>query len=456
MNQNKLTAGVIDIGTTKVVAIVGEYENDYSFNILGCGVVPSKGVKRGNVVNIINTVESIQAALSLAQNQAGIKVNEVYVGIAGQNIYSRKSSFTANREFPHKEITKEEIDEIIKKQYFIPTDFGEKIIEVIPKSISIDDNKIYNLEEIIGCIGKELKMEFNIVIGKVTNIKSIETCIDRAELKLKKIFLEPIASARAVLYNEEFQKGTILIDIGGGTSDIAVYHKGMLQHTNIIPLGGNTITQDIEKNFNLTFNEAEQLKIKFGQAIYEESQDKQIIIKNKIEGKEPITIDTKILSNVIKARVEEILGFIEHDISLHITSNDRKNFDIVVTGGGALLKNLVPLIKFKLGMDTRIGYPNIYLKNTNAYNSPQFATAIGLLIMAFDDIKQNNNNLLNKNNQMINETNITTEANKATENTETLKENDSEDNKKTKPIKKGIKTIQEFLSNLFNNNDTEI
>lgn len=443
MNNNQVV-GVIDIGTTKIVAMIGERVNEHTFRVLGYGHVVSKGVKRGNVVNIISTVEGITQALEIAQKQAQVSITEVYVGIAGQNISTIKNNTVIMRDKPNNEITKEEIDQIISKQHLIPINHDEKIIDVIPKSFLIDEHEINCLENLIGCIGKELRISFNLIVGKSQNIRSIETCIEKANLKLKRIFLEPIASSRAVLHTTEINKGVAMIDIGGGTSDLAVFNKGMLIHTAVIPFGGNVITSDIEQYFNLTFDDAEYLKQNFGCAVtIDEEESKQFVIKNKIEGKDPITIDSNVLSNVIQARVEEILGFIEFELSNNLKLNGKQICDVVITGGGSKLNHLNQLVKYKLSMDARIGYPNIFLKHdTNEnFNNPQYATAVGLMMLALEDTQNENKKDVEKNTMQIDE-DITTN-------------NDTP----TVIVKNKTKTKDKFFSifsNIFSVNDSEL
>jgi|YNPMSStandDraft_2_1061718.scaffolds.fasta_scaffold06405_3 cell division protein FtsA len=445
MNDNKQIVGVIDIGTTKIVALIGENINEHTYRVLGYGHVVSKGVARGNVVNVVSTVEGILQALDIAQKQAQVTISEVYVGIAGQNITTITNTANIERENPNKEITKEEIDKIIKKQFHIPTYNGEQIIEVIPKSIYIDDHEINRIEDLVGCVGKDLKISFNLVIGKAQNIKTIETCIEKANLKLKQIFLEPIASSRAVLHPYERNKGVVMIDIGGGTSDIAVYYKDMLIHTAVIPFGGNVITSDIEKSFNITFDDAEYLKENFGQAILlEEEESKQLVLKNKIEGKESIVIDSNVLSSVIQARVEEILGFIEYELVNNAKLNTKNISDVVITGGGSKLKYLNQLIKYKLSMDSRIGLPNIYLKNNSddKYKNPQYSTAIGLMILAIEDI--------------LTHTEKTTEITNTKEQFSDKNENINTTHKKTKKTKKLKESLYSIFNNMFKDNDSEL
>lgn len=454
MSQNNKIVGIIDIGTTKIVALIGSRENQNTFNILGCGLVVSKGVRRGNVINVINTVKSIQEALAIAQNQAGVTVDKVYVGIAGQNIRTLINSIVIERDKQNEPVTQEEIDSYIKKQYNIPINNDEKIIQVVPKSVILDDEKIEGIENLIGCVGKKITIRFNIVIGKQVNVQAIQISVEKAGLELLGIFLEPLASSRAVLTKEELQKSVIMIDIGGGTSDVAIYHNNMLLHTAVIPFGGNVITNDIATNFNLTFEDAEHLKKNYGSAITLANEpSKQLVIENKMKVKEPVVIDSHILTRVIQARVEEILDFIDSEIAKNEEISKNNNVEIVITGGGSMLKNIRQLIKYKLGRDVRLGIPNIYLKSVlkESFNHPQFATSVGLLMLALEDMENNEHQ-----EEAIKATNEETVSNHEhiTDNAFDNSEDDADEKKGR--IGYFFDRIGKIFSDVFTNSDTEI
>ncbi len=457
-NTMKQIVSVIDIGTTKIVALAGEKIGDV-YKIIGYSVTVSTGVKRGNVYNVNKTGESIKKVIADVEKQANIKISEVYVGIAGQNIRTIINSAVVDRPSFNEIITKEEIERLKERQFYIPVNHDEKILDVIPKQIILDDNELYSTEELEGCVGKKLIIKYNIVVGKQQNISSIEKCIEYAGLKLKQIFLEPLASSRAVLEKEEIDKGVVMIDIGGGTSDIAVFSKGMLLHTAVIPFGGMAITQDIEKSFNLTTSEAENLKKNYSQAISNETDEiKEYVIKPRSEDKEPIVIDSSLLNNVVQARMEEILGFVDNEITTVAGIKDKQKYDVVITGGGSMLKHLNQLVKYCLAMDSRIGYPNIYLKSEGTENknfaNPQFSTAIGLLMLALEEcsnnqIKENITLQINKN-----------YTDKAISNEEPkIIDEEKEDENRKKPKKENNKIgkkLIDVLSDIFKNSDSEM
>lgn len=458
MNSNNIIS-VIDIGTTKIVAIIGKKEENGTFSVLGLGHVESKGVNRGNVLNIIETVKSITKAVEIAEKQANIKITEVYVGIAGQNIDCIVNADYLNRPKSEEEITQEELDHFIKNQENISLEPGRQILQVIPKHFEIDGEKVENP---VGCIGKRLDAKFHLIIGLTQNINSIKRCIANAGLRLKKIILEPIASSKAVLHPEEMEAGVAMIDIGGGTSDLAIYHKNMLIHTAVIPFGGNVITSDLEKAFGLTNKEAEQLKITYGKAIPDSNDSQEVvIIESKIQGRDKKEIDLKNISNIIQARVEEILGFINQQILL-ANANQYIGIGIVLTGGGALLKNMPQLTSYCTTYESRIGYPLVHINQNSQklLNNPQYATAIGLLIIGFEEeekklnekkseIKEEEKNTIAISNELEEVLNDTKQKEKkeATHNTT-----------KAKKVKKSsvLEKVKGAFAGLFEDSDTNI
>ncbi|NSW44763.1 MAG: cell division protein FtsA [Bacteroidales bacterium] len=458
MSSNNIIS-VIDIGTTKIVALIGKREANGTFTILGKGHVQSKGVTRGNVLNIIDTSNSIKEAVDIAEKAAGMKMTSVYVGIAGQNIACFVNSDQLYRNKSDEIITKQELDQFIKSQENVSLDAGRQIVQIIPKQFNIDGEIVENP---IGCIGKRLEAQFHIITALSNNINSIKRCIEHANLKLKKIFLEPIASARAVLYPEELEAGVAMIDIGGGTSDLAIYQKNMLIHTGVIPFGGNAVTLDLEKIFGLTNKDAENLKVKFGKAIPEESDKEElVIIKSNIEGREKKEIDLYTLSNIIKARIEEIFGFINQQIALVNTQKQIK-LGIVLTGGGALLKNLPQLASFLTTFENRIGIPLIHINelSKDSMNNPQYATAIGLLILGYEnEILTNSDNKNEITSKLIQNDPSVVINNKDAIKThqQELNSISKKDKEKTKKQKGGILTnIKNTISGIFDDSDSNL
>jgi cell division protein FtsA len=386
MNQLNDIISAIDIGTTKIVAIIGKKETDGKFRILGIGKAPSKGVKRGNVLNIEETVNSIKLAVEMAEQKAQIKISEVYVGIAGQNIKCIRNSGYVNRPSYDQEITAEDVEFLKDDQYRIGLEPGEEIIHVLPQSYSVDGE---NGVKPVGICGKRLEGNFHIVIGKTMNIKNLKRCVERAGLRLKSLVLEPLASSSAVLTEDEKEAGVALIDIGGGTTDLAIYYEGTICHTAVVPFGGNVLTSDVKSAYNILERHAEELKVQFGSALAEATGDDEIVTVPGVSGRSAKEISQKNLANVLQARMEEIIGAIEFQIE-NSGYADRLGAGIVITGGGALLKNLPQLVSFKTGHEIRIGFPINYLTSDvkEDVNSPMYSTSVGLMMIGEEEMRK--------------------------------------------------------------------
>jgi cell division protein FtsA len=238
--------------------------------------------------------------------------------------------------------------------------------------------------------GSRLEANFHIITGQVHNVMNIRKCVDRAGLKVKDIILEPIASADAVLSDEEKEAGVVLVDIGGGTTDIAIFQDGLIRHTAVIPFGGNIITQDIKEGCKIMQKPAEELKVRFGSALAMETKDNEVVCIPGLRGRPAKEITLKNLASIIQARMEEIIELVNYEIT---NSGYKKKLigGIVVTGGGAQLQHLTQLFEYMTGMDTRIGYPNEHLANTNNLTelaSPIYATGIGLVMKGFETAKE--------------------------------------------------------------------
>jgi len=376
-------AGIIvglDIGTTKIAVIVGRKNEFGKIEIIGYGKVPSIGVKRGVVSNIENTIQSIKEAVAEASQKSGVDIQFVNVGIAGQHIKSLQHRGSMIRNQTDTEISQQDIDTLCNSMYNLNMSPGEEILEVIPQEFSVDGE--HGIRQPKGMIGSSLDANFHIIIGQTAAAKNIYKCVRRAGLEVVELILEPIASAEAVLSEEEKEAGVVLVDIGGGTSDIAIFHEGIIRHTSVIPLGGEIITEDVKEGCSIIKKHAEELKIKFGSALASENKDEEIVAIPGLRGRPPKEISLRNLANIIQARMEEIIEHIYYEIK---SSGYEKKLigGIVLTGGGAQLKHIAQLTEFTTGLDTRIGYPNEHLANNVAKEmaSPMFATSIGLVIV---------------------------------------------------------------------------
>lgn len=386
MKQNSISVG-LDIGTTKIVAMVGR-ENEFGkVEILGLGKSKSLGVHRGVVNNITQTIQSIQQAVEEAKVASGETIEDVVVGIAGQHIRSLQHSDYITRSNPEKVIDQDDIDQLIQQVHKLVMLPGEEIIHVLPQEYKVDGQA--EIREPIGMYGGRLEANFHVVVGQVHSIKNIGRCVVSANLNLANITLEPLASSDAVLTQEEKEAGVALIDIGGGTTDLAIFKDGIIRHTAVIPFGGNIITEDIKEGCSIIEKQAELLKVKFGSAWPGENRDTEIVSIPGLTGRDPKEISLKTLSKIINARVVEIIeqAFLEIKNYGHTVQKKKLIAGIVLTGGGSQLKHLKQLVEYITGMDTRIGYPGEHLAGETSSNntSPMYATAVGLLMKALED-----------------------------------------------------------------------
>ncbi|WP_026724215.1 cell division protein FtsA [Flavobacterium sasangense] len=381
MNKDNIAVG-LDIGTTKIVAMIGK-KNEYGkLEILGIGKSKSLGVHRGVVNNITQTIQSIQQAVTDAENDSGYKINDVVVGIAGQHIRSIQHSDYISRPNAEEVIGDADIDTLIGQVHKLAMLPGEEIIHVLPQEFKIDGQA--EIKEPIGMYGGRLESSFHVVVGQAASIRNLGRCIKSAGLELSGLTLEPLASADAVLSQEEKEAGVALIDIGGGTTDLAIFKDGIIRHTAVIPFGGNVITEDIKEGCSIIEKQAELLKTRFGSAWPGENKDNEIVSIPGLRGREPKEISLKNLSKIIHARVVEIIEQVYAEIKLYGHEDPKKKLiaGIVLTGGGAQLQHIKQLVEYITGMDTRIGYPNEHLAGDSdeELSSPLYATAVGLVM----------------------------------------------------------------------------
>ncbi len=377
----------LDIGTTKICAIVGQKNEFGKIEVLGMGKAESAGVTRGVVSNIEKTVQAIKDAVIEAENKSGVDIKVVNVGIAGQHIKSLQHRGIIVRKNTIDEISRDDISRLIEDMYKLVMAPGESIIHVLPQEFTVDNEQ--GIKDPIGMAGVRLEANFHIITGQITAAENINKCVRKAGLEASDLILEPLASAESVLSDEEREAGVVLVDIGGGTTDIAIFHEGIIRHTAVIPFGGNSITEDIREGCTVMKTHAEMLKVKFGSALADENQETEIISIPGLRGREPKEVSVKNLAYIIQARMEEIIEHVHYEIK---SSGFEKKLiaGIVLTGGGANLKHLCQLVEFITGMDARVGYPNEHLAKSNVdeIKSPMYATAIGLVIKGIKRIEQ--------------------------------------------------------------------
>jgi len=373
----------LDIGTTKIAAIVGRRNENNKVEILGYGRSDSLGVRRGVVTNIENTVQSIQNAVRQAEERSGKKIKYVHVGIAGHHIKSMQHRGTLIRKNGEDEITQEDIENLINNMYSLNMNPGEEIIDVIPQEFTVDGES--GIKNPVGVLGTSLEANFHIITGQTAAAKNIYKCVKKAGLEIVDLIIEPFASSEAVLSPEEKEAGVVLVDVGGGTTDLAIFQDDIIRHTAVIPFGGEIVTEDVKEGCSIIRKHAEELKIKFGSSLASENRDEDVVSIPGLRGRPPKEITLKNLASIIQARMEEIMEYVYREI---VNSGlERKLIaGIVLTGGGSQLRHLKQLTEFISGMDTRIGYPNEHLspRCPSELASPMYATGIGLLLMALE------------------------------------------------------------------------
>jgi len=387
-NKSEIVVG-LDIGTTKITAIVGKKDEYGKLEILGTGKAISNGVSRGVVANIDKTVDSIKIAIEDAEKESGITIDEVYVGIAGQHIKSLQHRGEMVRDDIDEEITKSDLDKLDNNMFKLVTIPGEEVIHVIPQEYTVDGEDF--IQDPKGMAGVHIEANFHIITAKSAAVKNIIRCVTKAGLKPKDLILEPFASAEAVLDNDELQEGVCLVDIGGGTTDIAIFLDGIIRHTAVIPFGGNVITKDIKQGIQILEKQAEMLKVKFGSAMSSSTKENVIVSIPGLRTKDPKEVSVKNLSAVIEARMKEIIDLVNYQIK---SSGyfDKLMTGIVLTGGGSQLRNLPQLFSYITGKEVRIGLPNEHLGkySKDLIKSPIYATGVGLVQKGFEDVDWKN------------------------------------------------------------------
>lgn len=376
MNEKNIIVG-LDVGTTKVCTIVGLQHPNSELEIIGIGTHPSYGLKKGSVVNIDKTVRSIQASLEEARLMAGVNITGATIGIAGSHIYSFNSSGVVA--IKGKEITQDDVDRVLEaaKAVVIPSD--RDILHVIPQEFRVDNTT--GIKNPIGMCGVRLEVHVHIVTGSIPLIQNLVKCVEQTGIEAEHITLQPLASSEAVLSYEEKELGVVLIDIGGGTTDIAVWKDGSLIHSQIIPIGGNHFTNDLAVALKIPHNEAERIKIHHGSVLAEQLNQSAHITVQGLSGTKPREVQLSVVAEVLGARAEELFdvirGMIE-DKKLH----DEVGGGFVLTGGGALIKGMPELAEYILMRSCKIGFPIPFGGMTNIMQNPKYSTVLGLLIEA--------------------------------------------------------------------------
>lgn len=390
--MNNIEAPIIvglDIGTTKIAAIAGRKNEHGKLEILGFGRANSNGVQHGQVLNIELTVKAINEALANCyKSNPDSEINEVYIGIAGHHIKSLQTRGDIVRQDSEIEISRAEIEILIENQRktFIPA--GDQIIDVIPQDFHVDN--ILNIKDPVGYNGVKVGANFHIITGDKNAIRNIDRAVTRSGLTTKDLVLQPLASAGAVMSDVDLEAGVVILDIGGGTSDIAVFHDGILKHTAVIPFGGENITNDIKQGLGVLKAQAEAMKVQFGSALADQANANAYITIPGIRGMAPKEISVKNLSQIIQARMQEILDFVVYNLKVVGLDNKSLNGGVILTGGGSQLKHLIQLTEYATGLNARIGLPIEHLapNHIEELKKPMYSTCLGLILKGYNDYEK--------------------------------------------------------------------
>lgn len=458
MNANEAPIIVgLDIGTTKIAAIAGR-KNEYGkLEILGFGRANSNGVQHGQVLNIDQTIKAIQQALhNCYESNPELEIGEVYVGIAGHHIKSLQTRGDMVRQDPENEIQRWEIDMLIENQRktFIPA--GDQIIDVIPQEFHVDN--IQNIKDPVGYNGVKVGANFHIITGDRNAIRNINRAVDRSELKTKDLVLQPLASASAVMSEIDMEAGVAILDIGGGTSDLAVFYEGILKHTAVIPFGGENITNDIRVGLGVLKQQAEAMKVQFGSALADEAKANAFITIPGLKGMPAKEISVRNLAAIIQARMSEILDFVSYHLKQVGLDSRALNGGIILTGGGSQLKHLIQLTEYTTGLNARIGLPNEHLapNHIDELKKPMYATCLGLILKGYSDYEHNNKEFLTTYKKVEMPKNLKTEIAEPVKQEEPVQEQKTVDVTKRATKLKFWDKFKDNLIDLFKEEDDKV
>ncbi|MEK7286490.1 MAG: cell division protein FtsA [Nitrospirota bacterium] len=368
----------LDIGTTKICVIVGEVVGDKRIDIIGIGTHPSKGLKKGMVINIDSTVESVKRAVEEAENMAGVEINSVYTGIAGGHIQGLNGKgVIAVKEG---EISRSDIERVLDAAKVVSIPSDREILHVIPQEFIVDGQD--GIRDPLGMSGTRLEACVHIITGAVTSAQNIVKCVQRAGLETMEVVLQPLASSEAVLSAEERDLGVLVVDIGGGTTDMAIFVEGAVRHTAVLPIGGNHLTNDIAIGLRTPIQEAEKLKIRHGCALTELVKENETVEVSGVGGRPARIMSRQLLSEIIEPRAEEIFTLVAAEIE-KAGFEDKVPSGVVLTGGSSLTPGMAELCEQVLNLPTRIGAPSDMGGLIDIVRSPIYSTGVGLLLYAY-------------------------------------------------------------------------
>lgn len=367
----------LDIGTTKICALVGRRDLEGKIEILGLGLSPSKGLRKGMVVDIEHTVQSITRAVEEAEAQAGVEITGIYAGIAGGHIEGLNRSGAVAVAHPDKEITRKDVERAINAAQVVAIPPDREVIHVLPQDFTIDNQD--GIKEPVGMSGVRLEARIHIVTGAVAAAQNIVKSVNRAGFRVEDIILQPLASAEAVLTPEEKELGVILVDIGGGTSDITLFLEGNVWHTAVLSMGGDQVTNDIAIGLSAPISGAEKIKKSYGSSLTSLVGEEEMIRIPGIGGRKDHPLKRRVLSEIIQPRMEEIFSLVNEEIR-KTGYEDLVNAGVVITGGASLTEGMVELAEQVLDVPVRLGLPQGVSGLTSNVNSPIYATGVGLVM----------------------------------------------------------------------------
>ena len=367
----------LDVGTTKICAIVGEVNEDNRIDIIGIGSAPSRGLRKGVVVNIESTVKSIEKAVKEAELMAGVELNTVFVGIAGSHIKGINSRGVVAVSGKNKEVTKYDVNRAIDAARAIAIPVDREVLHILPQEYIIDDQD--GITEPFGMSGVRLEVEVHIITAAVTSAQNLVKSVNRAGLEIEDIVLEQFASSKAALTPQEKEIGVILIDIGGGTTDVIVFINGKVRHTSVLGLGGNHVTNDIAVGLRTPTSEAERIKCKYGCACSDLVEDDETIEVPSVGGRKPRVLSRQVLSEIIEPRMEEIFSLVKDDLKQVGYDENLLAAGVVVTGGASIMKGIPELAERIFDLPARRGMPTNIGGLVDVVNSPIYSTGVGLL-----------------------------------------------------------------------------
>ncbi|MFH1337192.1 MAG: cell division protein FtsA [Candidatus Zixiibacteriota bacterium] len=375
----------LDIGTTKVAAIIAEWDGAEKPKLIGIGTSPSQGLKRGVVINLEKTVESIASAVEDAEMVAGIKVDSVFAGIAGDHIRSINSHGVIAVSRSDREITSTDVEKVIEAAKTVALPMDREIIHVLPQEFTVDDQP--GIKDPIGMVGVRLETEVHIVTGAVTAAQNIYRGVKKAGLEIEDLVLQPLASSYALLSPDEKELGVALIDLGGGTADFAIFFDGAIRHTGVVGMGGKNVTNDLAIGLRTPVDQAEEIKKVYGSAMTSLVDSDEMIEVPAVGGGDPKQISRNVLAAIIEPRMEEILSLTLQEMKKS-SYTDLLATGVVLTGGGSLLEGVVQLAEKIFDMPVRVGKPQGLDGLEGNASSPVYATGIGLILYGLEQIRE--------------------------------------------------------------------